>query len=558
MANLDKLEQSNLRGKWLQMMRKVVDSAELSLLLAIDAEGDVPLHRQLYHQLRDAILAGKLRSHTRLPASRQLAKTLSLSRTTVVQSYDQLISEGYLQARPGAGTFVCSQLPDDLVLANKTDALVRPLFERVKDLPQPLEPAAAAFPLSAYGHRLAGTADYSPGTDCPLSFRYGLPDLSLFPVRQWRRLQNRYAVAHQDWMAYGAEPMGYAPLRQEIAQYILDVRAVRCTPEQILITNGTQQALSLIVQVLLNLGEAIALENPGYLSARRIFLAQGARLVPVPIDDEGIRVDEPGGLVEISARSAQLRPKLVYVTPSHQFPTGVSMSLSRRLALLKWARDCNALIVEDDYDSEFRYSGRPIPALQGLDEYNRVLYVGTFSKVMFPGLRLGYVAIPPPLVDVFQRAKWLCDRQGSLIDQVALAAFIRTGQLAQHVRRMRNIYGARRRSLVELLQQTVKGVSVPGDASGLHVLAQFQAKADDCSDDSDVEQSSLRQLIDRAQAEGVSLFGAQEHYCPMACPMDAGSYQKPTFSRELIFGFGGIDEVGIREAIARIQPLLTA
>ena len=331
--------------------------------------------------------------------------------------------------------------------------------------------------------------------------------------------------------------MGYEPLRQEIARYISEVRAVQATPEQILITNGTQQALSLIVQVLIDARDAIALENPGYLSAQRIFSAHQARLIPVAIDEEGIRIYELGGLCEATS-GLNPKPKLIYVTPSHQFPTGVLMSLSRRLALLHWASEHNALIVEDDYDSEFRYGGRPIPALQGLDEQDRVIYTGTFSKVMFPGLRLGYAVIPGPLVAVFRRAKWMCDRQCSLVSQATLADFIQTGALAAHIRRMRLIYEQRRRSLVEQLQQAAPDVVIPGDASGLHILAKLRTGKGD------------RQLISQAKALGVSLFSAQEHYEFL----ENRAQDSP--ENRLIFGFGGITQTQIERAIAKIQPLL--
>ncbi len=527
---------------------------ELSLLLTLSPLAEMPLHRQLYQQIRDAILAGKLKPQMRLPASRQLAKTLSISRTTVVQGYDQLISEGYLQTQLGAGTFVCSQIPDGLIFANRTavnaPAAASPLaqFADVSTTSASLNPPRM---LSAYGARLAKTADYDPGANCPLSFRYGLPDLSLFPIRQWRRLLNRQAVESSQWMSYGNEPMGHAGLRQEISQYISEIRAVRCRPEQILITGGTQQALNLILQILINAGEAIAVEDPGYLSAKRIFSARGATIVPVPVDNDGIRVNEPGGLAETAAEVTQPTPRLIYVTPSHQFPTGVLMTLSRRLALLNWARENGALIVEDDYDSEFRYSGSPIPALQGLDEHDCVLYVGTFSKVMFPGLRLGYVVVPPALVDVFRRAKWLCDRQCSLIDQSALAEFIREGYLAQHIRRMRNVYDRRRRLLVESLRQSVPGVSIPGDASGLHILARFGDEA---------RLSEL--LIRQAQGLGVGLFSAWPHYWSHYWSSDRTGLERSDAERgseglgcELIFGFGNISEADIKAAIAKLEPV---
>lgn len=521
---------------------------ELSLLVNLDALAKTPLHRQLYQQIRDAILRGTLKPQTRLPASRQLAKTLEVSRTTVVQSYDQLISEGYLQTKPGAGTFVCKQIPDDLLLVDsqtkKPSVCLQQVTRASENVVQTTVRASGLIEcLSDYGVRLTSAADYEASPDCPLSFRYGLPDLTLFPWQQWRRLLNREAGRH-DLMGYDAEPMGHVGLRRAIAQYIRNGRAVRCGYEQILITSGTQQALSLIGWVLMNAGEAIAFENPGYLSAKRIFSAQGASIVPVPVDSHGILVEEPSGLAALSAQAAS--PRLVYVTPSHQFPTGVLMSLSRRLALLRWARETGSLIVEDDYDSEFRYSGSPIPALQGLDDMGRVLYVGTFSKLMFPGLRLGYVVLPPGLVDVFRQAKWLCDRQCALMEQAALANFIERGYLAQHVRRMRAIYDRRRRSLVTSIQQVVPDAVVPGDASGLHILVQLPCKGD------------APTLIRQAKSLGVGLFSTWPHYWQ---PTDSAKGDRTAIKAvepsgcELIFGFGDIAEKDIKRAITTLAPL---
>ena len=268
--------------------------------------------------------------------------------------------------------------------------------------------------------------------------------------------------------------------------------------------------------------------------------------------DDGITVNEPGGLAEIAADASQPTPRLVYVTPSHQFPTGVLMTLSRRLALLQWARQNGALIVEDDYDSEFRYSGSPIPALQGLDEHHCVLYLGTFSKVMFPGLRLGYAVVPPALMDIFRLAKWLCDRQCPIIDQAALAEFIKSGYLAQHIRRMRKVYDRRRRSLVDSLQQTYPQVSIPGDASGLHILARFQRERRG-------DEAFLTQiLIDRAKKRGVGLFSARPHYWVEHKTQGDNPVERraAALDCELIFGFGNISEADIQRAIAKLSPIL--
>ena len=490
---------------------------DLALILTLDAAAKRPLHRQLYEQIRQAILSGKLRSHTQLPATRQLAQILGISRTTVTQSYDQLISEGYLQTRQGAGTFVSEHLPEDLLNTrpigghlSRGDLSSGPLKPeqgpacaeqknrkskktsetsanraQATEHPQPL-------PLSTYGQHLqqlpARTFELGP----LLSFRYGIPDLSQFPVQRWRRLLNKHQAKGHDWMGYSPEPMGYRPLREQIAQYI------------------TQAS---------------------------------AQIQPVPGDSECLKVEGPNG------RDAIATPKtrLVYVTPSHQFPTGVLMSLPRRLALLQWAQRQNALIVEDDYDSEFRYSGRPIPALQGLETAcnaeARVIYVGTFSKILFPGLQIGYVVVPQSLISVFRHAIWLCERQCSWLNQVALADFIAEGELARHIRRMRPVYLRRRQTLITQLQQTDSSMRVSGDPAGLHIMATLPKVHD------------AQTLMAKARSKGVGLFSAEPHYWPVdsaSRPSALPNEVKNTF----IFGFGGLDEPAIEEAIARISPLI--
>ncbi|MEO1620831.1 MAG: PLP-dependent aminotransferase family protein, partial [Cyanobacteria bacterium J06632_3] len=291
---------------------------EYSLALMLEDDGDLPLYQQIYEQIRDGILSGRVRSHQKLPASRQLAKSLGVSRSTVIQSYDQLISEGYLQTKKGAGTFVCTQIPDALLATEppvtNSAAPSKAATTTLQHLPRG----------SAYATRLQNVTLPTSANDCTFSFRYWQPDVSLFPARQWQRLVNRHSSTTPDWMGYSTEPMGYLPLREEIAHYIRQVRAVQCDAAQILITQGTQQAVSLISQMLLTAEDGIAVEDPGYLSARKIFRSYGAKLLPIAVDDQGLRVAGKQGL---EAQSAGRSVRMVYVTPSHQFPTGALMSL---------------------------------------------------------------------------------------------------------------------------------------------------------------------------------------------------------------------------------------
>ncbi len=546
------------------------------LTLDLRPESGVPLHRQVYAQIRSAILTGRVRSHQKLPSSRQLAQSLGISRTTVTESYDQLVSEGYLETRRGAGTFISAQIPDELLSTQQTGKSQAVTASITK------ESAAPEIALSAYGQRLAQSVSLPSPTSDRLSFHYWQPDLSLFPIRRWQRLVNRHASASTDWMTYSAEPRGYGPLRKAIATYITQARAVQCEPEQILITQGTQQSLGLIAKVLVDPGDAIALEDPGYLSARKIFDSYGGVIVPVPVDDEGLVVSQLYSLGAQSARSAQQPAKqpvkLAYVTPSHQFPTGVLMSLNRRLKLLEWARRTGGLIVEDDYDSEFRYGGRPVPALQGLDTHERVLYVGTFSKVMFPGLRLGYMVLPSSLVPVFRQAKWIGDRQCTLLHQAALTDFIASGELTQHIRRMRTVYEKRRQHLIHSLQSLVQSAGtaeIVGDPAGLYFMARLSLHTRPLSTKSlsmeplsmdplsiepllmeslSTEPLSTSELVEQAQLKGVSLSSTQPYYYAPRQPLTECEL-KHERKHEFIFGFGGLDEAAIDDAIARLRPL---
>ena len=446
-----------------------------------EGDGPVPLHQKLYEELRRAILGGRLLPCQKLPSTRSLAQSLGISRSTVTQSYEQLLSEGYLETKVGSGTFVGAQLPDDLSRS--------PALEPPEKLNRP------AIRLSKYATQLAeAEPPLRPETQAPISFRYGRPALDLFPLELWRKLLSRHCCAQSDWLDYSTDLLGYAPLRKAIAHYISRARAVHCEPDQVLITNGTQQALALVTRLLIDPGDTIAMEDPGYISARRVFISQGAKILPIAVDASGLVVQE---LLNNATESI----RFVYVTPSHQFPTGVTLSLPRRLQLLAWAEQTGAMLIEDDYDSEYRYGDRPIPALQGLDRSNSVLYIGTFSKVLFPSLRIGYLVLPKNLVSLFSHSKWLSDRHLPMLEQLVLTDFIEEGHLERHIRKMRSHYERCRQILVQALKTYFgERVTILGDKAGIHLMVKFQT---DLSDE---------EIIRRAAQVGVGLFPAQPHY----------------------------------------------
>jgi GntR family transcriptional regulator / MocR family aminotransferase len=472
-------------------------------------DDDVPLHRQLYSEIRKAILTGRLRRKQRIPSSRYLAKSLEISRTTVTNCYDQLQSEGYIETVMGSGTFVCSQLPDELLVSSGVEGNYK------INSPQII--------LSEYGVSLKNVdTSRRKELDLSINFSYGCPALDMFPMKIWRKLLSRHCSFDSDWLNYASNTLGDQGLREAIAIYISRFRAVKCEPEQILITNGTQQALSLIVRLLVNKGDVIALEDPGYPSARKIFLSQEAQLLPIAVDSDGLIVRE---LVQHNGSC----PSLVYITPSHQFPTGAILSLPRRLELLNWAQQTGALIIEDDYDSEYRYGEKPIPSLQGLDTSQSVIYVGTFSKVLFPSLRIGYIVLPPKLVPVFNSAKWLTDRQLPTLEQLVLADFIQEGHLERHTRRMRSLYENRRNILVEELNKEFgKQVTILGEKAGIHIMVKFHTNKDD------------EEIVKSAASKGVGIFPASPHY------LHGNS------KGEFIFGYAQLNEKQIKEGIKKL------
>jgi GntR family transcriptional regulator/MocR family aminotransferase len=487
--------------------RSIVMATFLSL------DGDGPVHRQLYRALRRAILDGALPSGARLPSSRALTRDLGLSRTPVLLAYEQLLAEGYASGRRGSGTYVAGTLGGAPVQRTA--------------LPDVLVPAR----LSRFGRRALESARALPAWRLrdallPYDFRYGRPAYGDFPHETWRRVLARCARRVSARALDYGPPEGLLALREAIADYASRARAVRCTADDVIVVNGSQQALDLAARVLADPGDPVVLEEPHYAGARRVFEALGVRLRSVPVDADGLRVER-------LPRAA----RVAYVTPSHQFPTGAVLPVPRRLALLGWAERVGAYIVEDDYDSEYRYAARPVESLQGLDRGGRVLYVGTFSKVLFPSLRLGYLVVPPPLRRAFRAAKGLADTGSPTLEQAALAAFIRDGHFARHVSRSRARSAARRAALLEAVRAHLGDrADVRGADAGLHVLLWLR----------EVGPDRVPAIVRDAEAAGVGVYPVTPH-C-LVPPRDAG----------LVLGYAALTEDAIREGIRRLAQVIPA
>jgi len=401
----------------------------------------------------------------KLPSTYGLAEQLSVSRNTILNAYRQLMAEGYIESAHGSGTYIASVLPDHLLSTpewkDSTDSVrAEPLQPRFSDHAR----------LQLEAPQLSQLTP-SPEEISPRPFRFGIPALKTFPYKLWTRLVNRQ-VRRLPLNAFTyQQPAGYLPLREAIAAHVIVSRGVLCTPEQVIIVAGAQGGLDLVARLLINPGDPVWMEDPGYLKARGAFLGSGAKIIPVPVDQEGL-------VVEVGiARAPQAR--LVYLTPSHQFPLGVTLSLKRRIALLDWARRANAYILEDDYDSEYRYTRRPLPALQGLDHDGRVIYIGTFSKVLFPALRLGYLILPPHLVDAFRTVRNLIDTQPPMLEQAVLAEFIEEGHFTRHLRKMRRLYAERRNALLEAAREI--NLEILAAEAGMHCVGWLPAGMDDLS-----------------------------------------------------------------------------
>jgi GntR family transcriptional regulator/MocR family aminotransferase len=454
--------------------------------------------REIYRQLRAAIRDGRLRPGERLPATRELAQRLAVARSTVMTVYDRLLSEGFIESHVGRGTFVAADVR-----------------------PRPSRPSTPAGVLTARSVWHSIPEPSVLGRMFEFDFRTGVPDVSAFPFDAWRRLHAReWHRATIGRAAYG-EPAGDPGLREAIADEVAISRGVRALRGNVIVTSGTQQALDIVARALIGPGDLVAVEDPGYLPPRHLFGSIGARIAGVPVDEEGIRVDE----IPDAAR-------LVLVTPSHQYPLGMAMSLRRRLALLGWAEDHDAAIVEDDYDSEFRLTGRPIEPLQMLDEAGRVIYLGTFSKTMLPTLRLGFAVVPESIRRAVVAAKFVADWHSPLPTQRALAAFIREGGLARHVRRMRGVYRERHDRIAAILGRRFSDeLRVIPAAAGVHLATLATGRS----------VAEIDEVIGRAATAGVGL--------QATAALAVDHEPRPG----ILFGYGGIPTEHIDEALHRLR-----
>jgi len=428
--------------------------------IELDRSSPIPLYRQLYLQVRKQILSGRLPGGTRLPSTRTLCKELGLSRITLLNAFDQLTAEGFLASRTGAGTYVGSEWEG----RGAADAPRKP--PRLSSLSQAVH--------SLRAEHFSGVSYSAWAPECPTSFLPSHPAYDAFPMLAWKRLMNRHLrKPGKDVLGYG-ELKGLQRLREAIVEYVFDARGIECGVDQVVITSGAQQAFNLLGMLLLNPGDSVWMEDPGHIAARIAFQAQGCELVPLRIDEEGLDVQQ--GLRDCPDA------RLVFTTPSRQHPLGTTMSYARRQALIDWAGRSQGWIVEDDCDSEFRYVGRTLPALYALDSWERVIYVGTFSKVLYPSLRLGYVILPEALVEPFCAIRAVMDRSPSTLHQATTADFMRDGHFLGHIRRMRSLYQARQASLLGALQRELSGfLSVTPAEAGLHMIGWLPEGSDDAA-----------------------------------------------------------------------------
>jgi GntR family transcriptional regulator/MocR family aminotransferase len=478
----------------------------MSFVIPLSRNGGSPLTRQIYNWFRQAILQGTMRSGERLPSTRELAEQLRVSRTVAVLAYEQLLAEGFVAGRAGSGTYVS----EGLATAHRS---TQAKLAKVK--------------LSIFGHSVeAATSKVNypsnPTTSLHYDFAYGRSDVEIFPFEMWRRMLLRHArKAPVRELDYGPTA-GSLALREAIAVHLRRSRAVACDASQVIVVSGSQQALDLIARVLIERGDRVAIEDPIYQGTSEILRGAGAHLLPVPVDREGLR---PASLPKDA--------HIAFVTPSHQFPTGAVLPLARRLELLDWARRKDAVVVEDDYDGEFRYEEQPLESLQGLDTEGRVIYIGTFSRTIFSALRIGYLVVPKSLVAAFTSAKWLCDRHTATLEQETLAEFIGSGLYERHLRRVRRRNAGNRDVLLDAIGKYMGDrVEVTGDGAGAHVVLWPSKRI------------SESVVIERAATRGVGVYGISGYF--LTRPSRSG----------LMLGYSRMKKEEIREGIRRLGGIL--
>ena len=477
-------------------------------IIAVDRRAAKALHRQIYDAYRAAITEGRLHPGQRISSSRGLASELGVSRFPVLNAYAQLLAEGYFESRIGAGTVVSSSLSEQLTSC---------------------APTPVRFARKRFGSRPLLRGSLLPRSETPWlqgwgAFGVGQVAADQFPLHVWSRLIARQCRNMGVKSFHYGDQMGSSTLREALASYLRTARSLHCEAEQVMITSGSQQALEISARVLLDRKSSVWIEEPGYNLAREVFALTGCRLVPVPVDEEGLDV----------AAGIKLRrdARAVFVTPSHQFPLGVTMSASRRFKLLDWAQRVGSWIIEDDYDAEYRYESLPIASLQGLDANARVLYIGTFSKVLFPSLRIGYVVIPPDLVDDFRAMRRVMDLGPATFHQEVLADFIAEGHFARHIRRMRGIYAERRGVLVDSIEKELGSmVKVLGDAAGMHLALTLPPRSSDT------------EIATRAARQNLRIW-----------PLSSSYLGKPRPGFILGFGSAAVEE--IPTAVRKIRKLM--
>lgn len=480
-------------------------------VIAVDRKAPTPLHKQIYDAYRGMILGSNLGAGQQIPSSRALATELRISRIPVLTAYAQLLAEGYFESRTGAGTFVCSSLPDQFAAVDRrtqrsrtVSASARSVSRRVASLPR--------------YERLPWLRGFG-------AFSISQPAFDQFPFQVWARIVTRHGRGpHTSALQYGS-PLGFEPLRDAICTYLRTARAVHCDPRQVMIVNGSQQALEISARVLLDEGSSAWIEEPGYWLVRNVLAAAGCQPIPVPVDAEGLQV---AAGIKLCGKA-----KAAFVAPSHQYPLGATMSASRRLQLLDWAESAGAWIIEDDYDSEYRYGSMPIASLQGLDHHSRVIYIGTFSKTLFPALRLGYVVVPPDLLPSFVAVRHAIDISPPHFFQAVLNDFMREGHYARHIRRMRQLYAQRRAALVSALAKEFgSSLELAGAEAGMY-LAAFLPKG-------------LRdqELALRAARQGLWLL-----------PLSP-AYMGDSPRHGLILGFGSTSARQIPQAVRHLHAIL--